>query len=69
MFTDKNLAKAAKHKGVDILHQMKMSVVIGLSYNKEVKRKAVGFFSHHIKSTCTTYRRYVKYKKSVDISF
>lgn len=44
MFTDKNLAKAAKHKGVHILHQMKMSVVIGLSYNKEVKRKAVGFF-------------------------
>lgn len=68
MFTDKNLAKAAKHKGVHILHQMEMSVVIGVSYNK-VKRKAVGFFSHHIKSTCTTYRRYVKYKKSVDIRF
>lgn len=47
MFTDKNLAKAAKHKGVHILHQMEMSVVIGLSYNKEVKRKAVGF-SHTI---------------------
>lgn len=69
MLTDKNLAKSAKHKGVHILHQMKKSVVIGLSYNKEVKRKAVGFFSHHIKSTCTTYRRYVKYKKSVDIRF